>query len=626
MRLLNTFTYQLEDFASSPGHNEYYAVLSHTWADEEILFEDVQDPESLKRCGKRGLPKLLNSCKAACEYGLRYIWIDTCCIDKSSSAELSEAINSMFAYYENSTICFVYLADFDSTYGIESTAFAQSRWFTRGWTLQELLAPKKVEFLDAQWVSIGHRRQLAGRLAEITRIDVRALQRHLRPDCEDTRFGVCSGCGADSNIRSLLKPYSVATRMSWAANRHTTRPEDIAYSLLGLFDIHMPLLYGEGPKAFLRLQKEIIQNSNDQSILAWDLTGVGRHLKAPSELAPSPSYFTDGYQAIPSLMEKFKMAISPGGLKLDVFLGPCRLIRSADTPPASGRLALLNCRRTDDCFCCPGLLLDEVAAGTNAFRGIGSFGGRVYHITPERSEVSIRLGTDMVTVTYDISRFKKARIFLSTSDEFRPFQKSLDLPSVRLEILDTARNFVRRQSVPASSKRLVPENAASFWTALCRSRKRRKYPELCGVYAFDNGQSDGFFVLWGVAPPDRWGAIFSGPWPFIYATDAQQWWEQSNELKPYCSVHSWESVTGKSFASQDSSILSEPSFYTDFLVRLYPDDDESDSAYPKERLTTYTTKLDSGLVIKASITIAVFMETRCFNLTVEVKDPMIAKN
>lgn len=178
--------------------------------------------------------------------------INRCCIDKTSSAELSEAINSMFRWYQNAQACYAYLADVSSDSGPsqEPSEFSKSRWFTRGWTLQELIAPSNVVFYSRDWHILGTKDQLADLLERITRID-----------CETLR-------GQD------LQFVSVSKKMSWAAHRKTSRVEDIAYSLLGIFDVNMPLLYGEGKKAFLRLQEEILKVSNDQTLFAWGFPQV----------------------------------------------------------------------------------------------------------------------------------------------------------------------------------------------------------------------------------------------------------------------------------------------------------------------------------------------------------------
>ncbi|KAI0772436.1 hypothetical protein BD413DRAFT_545420 [Trametes elegans] len=225
---------------------------------------------------------------------MEWIWIDTCCIDKASSAELSEAINSMFAWYRDAQVCIVYLADVptlgDPDPRAPDSPFRRSRWFTRGWTLQELVAPDPhMVFLSREWVPIGRRAKLADVIEEITKVDAKLLTTQYTP----------------AALEELET--SVARRMSWAASRQTTRAEDRAYSLMGLFDIHMPILYGEGgAKAFTRLQMEIIRRSPDHTIFAWGphalLPGPMRNLASASPggdvhsfplLARSPTAFRD---------------------------------------------------------------------------------------------------------------------------------------------------------------------------------------------------------------------------------------------------------------------------------------------------------------------------------------------
>jgi hypothetical protein len=227
-----------------------YAILSHTWAadNKEVTFKDLVEGTGK---GKDGYTKILFCGKQAAKDGLQYFWIDTCCIDKSSSAELSEAINSMFRWYHDAAKCYVYLSDV-SMYGFIKNnqsyhrtwelAFNHSRWFTRGWTLQELIAPTTVEFFSMEGQRIGDKKSLEQQIHKITGIAVQALQ------------------------GSSLSQFSVNDRLSWAAKRKTKREEDAAYSLLGIFDIHMPLIYGEGrKKALVRLLKEIKMPLKDES-------------------------------------------------------------------------------------------------------------------------------------------------------------------------------------------------------------------------------------------------------------------------------------------------------------------------------------------------------------------------
>ncbi|RYP19389.1 hypothetical protein DL765_003362 [Monosporascus sp. GIB2] len=253
MRLLNTSTLELKTFHQD---RPQYAILSHTWTKDEPSFEAFvarsHFSRSIARFRKKKYVKVVMSCELAKESGLDWIWIDTCCIDKSSSAELTEAINSMYAWYEAAEVCFAYLRDVSDQEDplSENSSFARSRWFTRGWTLQELIAPRLVEFYSSNWVRIGSKWEYAATIERIT--------------------GIHQGVLKDPYFSGLASPWSVSQRMSWAANRRTTRPEDLAYSLMGLFNVQMPLLYGEGAqKAFVRLQGEIAKSTNDQSLFAW---------------------------------------------------------------------------------------------------------------------------------------------------------------------------------------------------------------------------------------------------------------------------------------------------------------------------------------------------------------------
>ncbi|EHK18897.1 uncharacterized protein TRIVIDRAFT_119408, partial [Trichoderma virens Gv29-8] len=247
MRLINTRTLKLHQFHGKPPP---YAILSHTWGQEEVSFQDFHLPDQREKLA--GFSKIRSTCKKAYSHGLDYAWVDTCCIDKTSSAELSEAINSMFKWYRNSSIAYAFLEDYPSP-KVEKSAlnttyvgFGRSRWFTRGWTLQELIAPQRLEFYNKSWEKIAEKAAVAKQLAVITGVDAFVLD----------------GSGP-------LQQVSVGRRLSWAANRETTREEDLAYCLFGLFDVYMPLIYGEGGRAFLRLQEHILQQSDDHTIFAW---------------------------------------------------------------------------------------------------------------------------------------------------------------------------------------------------------------------------------------------------------------------------------------------------------------------------------------------------------------------
>ncbi|KAH6614367.1 putative ankyrin repeat-containing protein [Chaetomium sp. MPI-SDFR-AT-0129] len=242
MRLLNTATGKLETF--SDADTPLYAILSHRWTSNEITFQDLHDPHVQR---KEGYSKISNSCRIAAENGLDYLWIDTCCIDKTNSTELSTAINSMYQWYRDAVVCFAYLSD------VPAVDFARSLWFTRGWTLQELLAPSTVIFFRSDWEAIGRKSSpdIRRAISETTGIPTKILR------------------GGDLSLASN------AQKMSWAANRVTTVTEDLAYCLMGIFGINMPMLYGEGGKSFLRLQEEILKTTDDLSLFVWKEDGDG---------------------------------------------------------------------------------------------------------------------------------------------------------------------------------------------------------------------------------------------------------------------------------------------------------------------------------------------------------------
>lgn len=217
-----------------------YGILSHTWGEdeEEVTFQDLKSGVGKEKVGYK---KLQFCAEQSIINGLEYFWVDTCCIDKSNNTELSEAIISMFRWYRDSVKCYALLSDVSvgsQGYAAQSfqswgPAFRNSRWFTRGWTLQELIAPSTVEFYSAEGTFLGDKRSLEHQVHEITGVAIQALR------------------------GSAPSAFSVEERMSWARRRRTKREEDRAYSLLGLFDVYMPPLYGEGAtNAFRRLREE----------------------------------------------------------------------------------------------------------------------------------------------------------------------------------------------------------------------------------------------------------------------------------------------------------------------------------------------------------------------------------
>lgn len=311
-----------------------YAILSHTWGSEEVTYQDmlnlIQYGLQADSIAKDRYHKIMLTCEQARHDKLDWVWIDTCNIDKTSSAELSEAINSMFQWYRSAAVCYVYIQDVECTQISPSGAavvdklkiLRSARWFSRGWTLQELLAPDTIHFFCANqretcWWFMGSKESEIDILAAITGIDKTVL-------ADPTQL---------SNV-------SVARRMSWAARRQTTRPEDIAYCLLGLFQVNMPLLYGEGTNAFIRLQEEILKSSEDESLFAWsDSEAVSRENNGI--LASHPIAFSRSSNIVTysSSLEPYSM--TNRGLRIESRLIPLTGSKVSFQPAIS---LILHCR------------------------------------------------------------------------------------------------------------------------------------------------------------------------------------------------------------------------------------------------------------------------------------------
>ncbi|KAI1398407.1 HET-domain-containing protein [Hypoxylon fuscum] len=310
MHLLDVNTLQLEKFVKEKDGKAVvnYGILSHRWLAqrEKVTFQDIETGNYHQ---KTGCYKLLNCCEQAKRDNLRYVWIDTCCIDKTSNTELQEAINSMYRWYENADKCYAFLKDTVREESGDLRLCQAEEWFQRGWTLQELIAPKEVHFFDCRWQYIGDRVSLKHLISDTTGIGLPLLEGTRKPH-----------------------EFSVAERMSWASGRKTTRDEDRSYSLIGLFDVNMPMLYGEGAtKAFLRLQEEIIKTSDDHSIFAWK--GVQG---AQGLLATSPDSFRDckGMRGITRRSGNIVFSMTNRGLSITLNLRPW----AVDT-----YLALIDC-------------------------------------------------------------------------------------------------------------------------------------------------------------------------------------------------------------------------------------------------------------------------------------------
>lgn len=315
MRLLRTDTYEVVEVGRTPP----YAILSHRWEHEEITFKTLNSralqDANLSSFGK-GLQvsarKIRGSCAIARKQGFDYIWIDTVCIDKSSSEELSTALNSMFKWYHEAAICYTFFNDvLFSSHGPdmfnsfrEDRQGQRSEWFERGWTLQELIAPRKMEFYDVHWQPIGTRNELASLVGKAAKIHPTYL-----------------------NGKADFRTACNAVKMSWMAGRRTQEVEDIAYSLLGIFGVSLTPQYGEGVKAFLRLQDAIMYDygTMDESLFAWQwppdrelrcFRGDRRPHPKFSEhqwglLAPSPDCFAYSWNVVVD-RRKVKQRINGG--------------------------------------------------------------------------------------------------------------------------------------------------------------------------------------------------------------------------------------------------------------------------------------------------------------------------
>lgn len=215
-----------------------YAILSHTWGDDEFLFEDLVNGTGKT---KAGYEKILFCGEQAARDDLQYFWVDTCCIDKWNLRELSNAINSMFRWYRNAEKCYVLLSDISAPMTDAQlhqsrweASFRKSRWFTRGWTLQELIAPPSLEFFSLERQRLGDKDSLEQQINQITGIPVEALR------------------------GDPIEDFSVKDRSAWMVGRQTTQEEDMAYALIGIFGVSMTFRYGEGKeRALNRLQEEM---------------------------------------------------------------------------------------------------------------------------------------------------------------------------------------------------------------------------------------------------------------------------------------------------------------------------------------------------------------------------------
>ncbi|KAL8846614.1 MAG: hypothetical protein Q9221_008308 [Calogaya cf. arnoldii] len=331
IRLLNVESLTLQQFKNNECPP--YVILSHRWPEdpsEEAVYEDMaqfhehrQSPQWKKA---RSTAKIVGACQKVLEdtsQAIRHIWIDTVCIRQENPMESSTAINSMYRLYSSAVECYVYLSDYLT---LKDHTLGQSDWFTRGWTLQELLAPHTVKFYDKDWRYLGERWDLKEHLSNLTGIDPEYLS-------------------------SFARNASISARMSWMAGRKTTVPEDTAYCLLGLFDVNIPLLYGEGKeRAFLRLQEEIMKYSDDQTLFVWmdeEHFFGGTNLGNTGLLARSPDCycFTGHYLPWFNPENNKPYQMTNKGIAIDLRL---RMLRDGNELLEDKFIATLNCH--DDGF------------------------------------------------------------------------------------------------------------------------------------------------------------------------------------------------------------------------------------------------------------------------------------
>ncbi|KAI9693393.1 MAG: hypothetical protein M1820_009322 [Bogoriella megaspora] len=320
MRLLDVETFEIKNFDDNAINENLRqcAIISHRWTDHEIdfqsfqeIFEDETKPDGPKisrerkeqflrrpqmqevqitdnaiNKHKKGIQKAAQACSIAREndYGgpMRYVWFDTCCINKKDRQEHDHAIRSMFRWYQHSNACYAYLGDVSASDNevAQSQSVRASEWFKRGWTLQELLAPREIYFFDRRWEYLGTKSSLINDISLATGIERRYLQ-----------GGYSEAC--------------IAVKMSWMTGRKTTYKEDIAYCLIGLFDIDMNSAYGEEERAFMRLQEELVEQiSTDESIFAWTMPNLPPY----GLLAPRPTCFSESRNIVTS-SNKFRKRV-----------------------------------------------------------------------------------------------------------------------------------------------------------------------------------------------------------------------------------------------------------------------------------------------------------------------------
>jgi hypothetical protein len=493
MRLLHSTSLELREFQNYESIS--YAILSHTWAEQEVLFQEIDGfnaasmPTQVKK--KLGYKKIQACCAQAKRDGFDYVWIDTCCIDKRSSAELSEAINSMYRWYQDCTICYAYLSDVPNNASpeIRNQKFRESRWFTRGWTLQELIGPLNLEFYGDQWyskgqsASLGTKRSLQDQIYVITRIP---------------QGGLLSSSAKQPD-------YSIAQKMSWAANRATTRIEDRAYSLMGLFNVNMPLLYGEGDRAFIRLQEEILKVSTDETLFAWKMAIHDPwFLLSHGLLAMSLDYFADSGQIIEKIHipRKVPSTVTNKGLHLEmtlpraIYINEARTLRNRLNDLDAAYVSLLNCADENSgkivgiLLSCLGVKGEESEFESELVR---IYPHELLFIGPEDNQPS---AGDRTTIFAKLSQIYDPK---AVNREVQERHLNQERKRRLLVLREAPLEF---QIFEARGSKEWTKSVDDLWVANPDMRPRRRKKFLSAELIFDDGV-DSFIVafLWFPSPP-----------------------------------------------------------------------------------------------------------------------------
>ncbi|KAK5710024.1 hypothetical protein LTR17_019245 [Elasticomyces elasticus] len=395
MRLIEVNTLEMSDFSEFSGQETIpeYAILSHRWGEQEVEYKDFQELQGARKM--KGFQKIQGLCDQAKRDRISHVCF-----------EYAEAINSMYSWYAKAKICYVYLVDVPplqdggpqlSRHCFDWAPFENSVWFTRGWTLQELIAPRNVRFFNNRWGFFGALAGMIEKVSHITNIPEGILT-HTRRPCD----------------------FSIAQQLSWAAERTTTRPEDAAYSLFGILDVTMEPVQNEGPRAFLRLQEYLIKHSTDQTIFAWDLRQprIGEEcVSCDLLLAPDPSYFFNGGRIRRHIDTLGEAAYELNNKGIAITLPIVQTLRGDESRP-SYTLGILDCQDEDSSQTLALIMsphpshwqngdtsLEYYVSGSSAIQG----GRKIYSRLSQVSKRAHTAEAKRVTITKDLQSQKYMR-------------------------------------------------------------------------------------------------------------------------------------------------------------------------------------------------------------------------